>query len=89
MISVSRCEPSRQVILDKLEQGLSAKRIYQDLVSEHGFTDKHWSVCGSLAGSVGAVSFPFDGSKSSQENALRSRSFARLAEQSKSSSSAA
>lgn len=43
--SVSRCEPFRQVILDKLEQGLSAKRIFQDLVSEHGFTDKYWSVC--------------------------------------------
>ena len=37
--SASRCEPFRQIILDKLEQGLSAKRIHQDLVEEHGFTD--------------------------------------------------
>jgi transposase len=42
--SASRCEPFRQVILDKLEQGLTAKRIHQDLIEEHGFADKYWSV---------------------------------------------
>jgi transposase len=32
--SRSACEPYRQVILEKLDQGLSAQRIYQDLVGE-------------------------------------------------------
>ena len=40
----SRCEPWRQIILDKLEAGLTAQRIYQDLVREHGFTAKYHSV---------------------------------------------
>jgi len=42
--SASDCEPFRQVILDKLEQGLSRKRIWQDLVTEHGFTARYHSV---------------------------------------------
>ena len=42
--SGSRCEPFRSVIIEKLEAGLSAKRIHQDLVAEHGFEDKYWSV---------------------------------------------
>jgi transposase len=33
---VSGCRPHHQVIVAKLDQGLSAQRIYQDLVSEHG-----------------------------------------------------
>ena len=33
----STCEPFRAVIKAKLEIGLSAKRIYQDLMAEHGF----------------------------------------------------
>ncbi len=41
--SRSACEPYRQVILQKLELGLSAQRIYQDLVSE-GFDQKYPSV---------------------------------------------
>lgn len=32
----SGCEPYRQVILSKLEQGLSAVRIHQDLTADHG-----------------------------------------------------
>jgi transposase len=40
----SLCEPWRQVILSKLEAGLTAQRIYQDLVSEHGFAGKYPSV---------------------------------------------
>src|SRR5512139_1462860 len=31
----SECEPFREQILAKVEQGLSAVRIYQDLVEEH------------------------------------------------------
>ncbi len=41
---LSLCEPWRQVILSKLEAGLTAQRIYQDLVSEHGFVGKYPSV---------------------------------------------
>jgi transposase len=40
----SLCEPWRQAILDKLEAGLTAQRIFQDLVSEHGFSGKYHSV---------------------------------------------
>jgi transposase len=41
---LSLCEPWRQVILGKLAAGLTAQRIYQDLVSEHGFAGKYPSV---------------------------------------------
>ena len=40
----SQCEPLAAVIKAKVEVGLSAQRIYQDLVSEHGFTDSYQSV---------------------------------------------
>ncbi len=40
----SRCEPFRSLILEKLEQGLSAKRVHQDLVADHGFKDGYDSV---------------------------------------------
>jgi len=40
----SQCEPFREVIKGKLEQELSAQRIYQDLVAEHGFTGSYYSV---------------------------------------------
>jgi transposase len=40
----SACEPWREVILAKLEQQLTAQRIYQDLVTDHGFTGKYPSV---------------------------------------------
>jgi transposase len=40
----SLCEPWRAVIQSKLESGLTAQRIYQDLVSEHGFAGKYSSV---------------------------------------------
>lgn len=40
----SRCEPWRAVILAMLESGLSAQRIYQDLVADHGFSGKYPSV---------------------------------------------
>lgn len=43
-VSRSRCERFREVILSKLEQGLDSQRIYQDLVDEHGFDEKYWSV---------------------------------------------
>ncbi|MDA1252746.1 MAG: IS21 family transposase [Planctomycetota bacterium] len=40
----SQCEPHRELILQKLEQGLTAQRIYQDLVEDHEFTAKYHSV---------------------------------------------
>ena len=42
--SRSLCEPFRELILAKLDQGLSAQRILQDLVAEHGFEGKYHSV---------------------------------------------
>jgi transposase len=40
----SLCEPFLAVIWAKLDLGLTAQRIHQDLVSEHGFTGKYHSV---------------------------------------------
>ncbi len=42
--SASQCEPFRQVIQDKLDQGLHAQRIFQDLQIECGYQGKYWSV---------------------------------------------
>jgi transposase len=40
----SACQPLHEVILAKLDQGLTAQRIYQDLVAEHGFQGSYYSV---------------------------------------------
>jgi transposase len=40
----SRCEPWRAAIVDGLERGLTAQRIWQDLKAEHGFTDGYQTV---------------------------------------------
>ncbi len=40
----SRCLPFEAIIKDKLDQGLSAQRIYQDVVAEHGFEGSYSSV---------------------------------------------
>lgn len=40
----SRCEFFRDIIVAQLEQGLSAKRIHQDLIREHGFAAEYHSV---------------------------------------------
>ena len=40
----SQCEPLAEGIMAKVEVGLSAQRIYQDLVEEIGFTDSYQSV---------------------------------------------
>lgn len=42
--SRSDCEPFRELILEKLELGLSARRIFQDLVGDHKFSGKYYSV---------------------------------------------
>jgi transposase len=40
----SACEAFRQVIVDKLDAGLSAQRIYQDLINDHAFAGSYYSV---------------------------------------------
>jgi transposase len=40
----SQCEPLLGTIAAKLEEGLSAQRIFQDLVTQSGFTDSYESV---------------------------------------------
>jgi hypothetical protein len=40
----SQCEPLAEVILAKVEVGLSAQRTYQDLLEENGFSDSYQSV---------------------------------------------
>jgi len=40
----SDCEPWRALILSKLDQGLSAQRIFQDLTSEHSYQGSYFSV---------------------------------------------
>jgi transposase len=40
----SQCAPLQPTIQAKLEVGLSARRIYQDLVCEHGFQGSYYSV---------------------------------------------
>lgn len=40
----SCCEPLREVIESKLSQGLSARRIFQDLQADHDFSGSYYSV---------------------------------------------
>ena len=40
----SDCEPWREIVQSKLNQGLSAQPIYQDLSSEHGFQGSYYTV---------------------------------------------
>ena len=54
----SACEPYRQVILEKLEQGLSGQRIYQDLRAE-GFGHEYHSVRRFVAKLRGTRPLPF------------------------------
>jgi transposase len=57
--SRSRCAPLHQVILDKLALGLDSQRIYQDLVCEHGFQDKYWSVVRYVKNLGSGTELPF------------------------------
>lgn len=40
----SQCEPFRGIIVEKCQIGLSARRIHQDLVADHGSSVSYWSV---------------------------------------------
>jgi len=55
----SACEPFRDVILAALERGLSAQRIWQDLVSDHGFSAGYDSVKRFVRRLRTAASLPF------------------------------
>lgn len=57
--SGSLCQPFRETILAKLEQNLSAQRIFQDLVLEHGFEGKYHSVRRFIAKLNQANPLPF------------------------------
>jgi len=55
----SGCEPWRDVIQSKCNLGLSAQRIYQDLVIEHNFTGAYYSVRRFVRRLVPASQLPF------------------------------
>lgn len=57
--SFSRCEPWRQSILSKLEAGLTAQRIYQDLTSEEDYDGSYYSVSRFVRKLGMAVPLPF------------------------------
>jgi transposase len=57
--SRSRSEPFREIILGKLEQGLSAQRIWQDLRDDHRFADGYQSVQRFVQRLQNARSLPF------------------------------
>jgi transposase len=54
----SDCEPYRAVIVAWMDQGLTAQRIYQDLVSEHGFGGSYYSVRRFVGRLGGKAEFP-------------------------------
>src|SRR5579872_5824186 len=55
----SDCAPWRAVIEAKLELGLSAQRIHQDLVAEHAFAGSYYSVRRFVRGLGAAQELPF------------------------------
>jgi transposase len=55
----SRCAPWRGLILLKLEAGLSAQRIYQDLVAEESYSGSYYSVNRFVRKLGTAVPLPF------------------------------
>ena len=54
----SDCEPYRELIVAKLDQGLSAQRIYQDLAQDHGCSASYWSVRRFVQGLGGGSELP-------------------------------
>ena len=59
VVSRSCCEPFREIILSKLEQGIDGKRIFHDLVDEHGFTYTYWSVIRFIQSLGKSTTLPF------------------------------
>jgi transposase len=57
--SPSMAAPWRTVIADKLDHGLTAQRIYQDLVSDHGYGGSYYSVRRLIRKLSGVTPTPF------------------------------
>lgn len=57
--SRSACEQFRGLILGKLEDDLSAQRIYQDLVADHGYAGSYYSVRRFVQKLEGSLPLPF------------------------------
>jgi transposase len=57
--SRSACSVWQKVIKEKLDEGLTAQRIHQDLVADHGFTGKYPSVRRFVARLRGSRPLPF------------------------------
>jgi transposase len=55
----SECEPWRQTIHDKIDLGLTAQRIFQDLVAEHAFVGSYYSVRRFVRHLEAKQDFPF------------------------------
>ena len=55
----SDCESHRAVIVAKLDQGLSAQRIFQDLANDHGFAGSYFSVRRFVARLQQSTTLPF------------------------------
>jgi transposase len=56
---LNRCEPWRQSILAKLEAGLTAQRIYQDIAAEEGYEGSYYSVSRLVRKLGAAAPLPF------------------------------
>src|SRR5277367_5484719 len=57
--SVSTASPWREVIVQKLEAGLTAQRIYQDISSDHGYAGSYYSVRRLVKKLTAAAPAPF------------------------------
>lgn len=55
----SACEPFRSLLQQGVDRGLSAQRLYQDLVAGHGFTGKYDAVKRFVRGLRGGEELPF------------------------------
>ncbi|WP_246146830.1 IS21 family transposase [Rubripirellula lacrimiformis] len=55
----SQCEPFREIIVEKCRAGLSARRIHQDLVADHGSDASYWSVNRFVRALGGTTELPF------------------------------
>jgi transposase len=55
----SIASPWRQVMIEKLDRGLSAQRIYQDLVGEHGYAGSYYSVRRLIRKLGGGMPLPY------------------------------
>jgi transposase len=57
--SPSAAQAWRGIIIEKLDRGLCAQRIYQDLVSDHGYTGSYYSVRRLIKKLTGVTPTPF------------------------------